>query len=100
MPNGYGYTERAFDYYYVYQLGSPGKMELRTVPDFPSREAIDNVFKGTRRVWMIGLYSNTNASIRLTVIPLLPSNYKAIYHQPYWGNQGQNLELTLLERQD
>lgn len=104
LNNRWGFTLGPFDYYYRYNLGSPGNLERVWITDTdPSVGAkISEKFGNAKRVWMVGFYSHGKDDgaewIQNQILPNIPSNYKQAYYEEFKATDERSLGLSLLVR--
>lgn len=92
-----GYTREPFDYYYRYQLGSPGNMPRNVLPTQVTPEMVAKLFNGPKRVWMLASYDNNDNIVWATetVKSKIPSEFKPVYNKEYPASEQGTLALTL-----
>jgi uncharacterized membrane protein len=99
LANPWGYTKGPFDYYYAYQLNSPGNMQFQTVTDQAQvKPQVASMFQTHQRVWMVSVYDGYKDWITNSVFPSIPPGFKVSYRQKYNNPEQGILELVLFER--
>jgi len=88
-----------FDYYYVYNFGSPGNIERKPMSREPSSALrIAEIFKNHPRVWIVRWYINDPDWLLKNVMDNIPTNYSSLYYQEYPSNRQGAISLILYGR--
>lgn len=111
FTNPYGYAVAPFDYYYAYNLGSPGQMERRSVPHdyFPRlpqpdsrktvREMVVDLVKNRRRVWVVSIFNDSGKWGYENVTKNIPSSFKSVYYKEYLSTEQGKIAFALYVKQ-
>lgn len=100
LINAWGYTYRPFNYYYIHQLGQPGKLPYYVIPEKLTEEVTSEAFGQHGRVWMIVMYDGQEQIPGKNANAPVPANFAVKYYKEYSSNDQGNVGLTLFARKE
>ncbi len=99
LGNPDGYIAANFDYYYKYNLDTPGNLERRFVAQQANcKENVAEIFQGRQRVWLVYAEDGNYNFVKQNIYPNLPAEYKQIYFTEYYATEQTPIALALYSR--